>query len=1168
MDGLRIAMLGSLAIHRGASAPMGLPSTTQRRLLTALALESGRALPAPRLCELLECSPGSLRTSMSRLRDRLGHDHVRTIPPGYALMATTDIGEFAALVTEADTATPGDAVDLLDRALALWRGEAIEEFRGEFWAIPEVARLDELRAAATEARAEAMVATQRSAQAIADLSAHCALHPLRERPRITLMRALADEGRSTEALRVFQEFRRHLAESTGTEPSAEIRAVEQAIVVGSGEAEPNESPTPVAPMAFLFTSSSGSHRSALRRHEPSDDDDDDDDEGGHGFDPTGRLQAAITAHHGVVIDTAMGAPAAAFDSAQDAVAAAVAAQHALATAAALAAGAAQHSTCDVAIGIHFGLAVRRDDRWYGPTLDEAGRIADVAHGGQIVVSQVVAALVDAEMTDLGEHRLRDLRDKRRLFQIDAGGGPQRFPPLRSVGTFRTTLPAQRTTFIGRTTLTAQLRRLIDEHRLVSLIGPGGVGKTRLAIETAGQALGRFAGGVFFADLTQATSPEEVPRTLLRALKAPARLTELDDATIDELLADREALVVIDNCEHVIDRAAELIDDLLVRAPGIRILATSREPLQLHGERRLVVPSLDVDGPASASARLFVDRAAAADETAHHDDLDLASIEQIVRRLDGIPLAIEIAAARCATLGAPGILERLDDRFTLLEQSLRRIPQRHQTLSATIDWSFDLLVPEQQRAFLRLSACAGAFSGRTAARLLERSDAEGLQLLEALRAKSLLRVVRDGDDPAYGLLETLREYGRAKAASTGEADHAQLALERALLPPDAFLDDWARLVNHYICAADPAMVIEDTTRVAAATVAMEHGRIEHAAFIFGSVAYREDPGALRARAEIVASIAEQRQALSPMGWLVANATTLLLQRDARDYLAVIETSARIVADVGHDHEAGSWFELWRCALVTAVDPEGGLAEVDAALPAAYDRARPPVDWTLSQFLSTKAAGLALLGRLDEAAPSAVESAGCATAGQESRDQSLAMQAWISYLRGAAVSPELTDAIAGQDFELGLAELCAAPGALHAGGSVEERAARLVALARARPKLDLATPYLLAFSWLAIEEGDVRRARRLVDHAEMFDASTQVALLYALAALEGWTAEAWHAGRDAMCAKYLSPDHEPAVRMGIEVLDAELDDWERRLSPEVIDLRHRGDGALAAAGEAEL
>jgi hypothetical protein len=306
----------------------------------------------------------------------------------------------------------------------------------------------------------------------------------------------------------------------------------------------------------------------------------------------------------------------------------------------------------------------------------------------------------------------------------------------------------------------------------------------------------------------------------------------------------------------------------------------------------------------------------------------------------------------------------------------------------------------------------------------------------------------------------------------------------------------------------------------------------------------------------------------MGWLVANATTLLLQRDARDYLAVLETSARIVADIGHDHEAGSWFELWRCALVTAVDPEWGLAEVDAALPAAHDRARPPVDWTLSQFLATKAAGLALLGRLDEAAPCAVESADCATAGQESRDQSLAMQAWIGYLRGTAVSPELTDAIAGQDLELGLAELCAAPGALHADGSVDERAARLVALARTRPKRDLATPYLLAFAWLAIEEGDVRRARRLVDHAEMFDASTQVALLYALAAIEGWTAAAWHAGRDAMCAKYLSPEHEHAVRLGIEVLDAELDDWEGRLSPEVIDLPRGSDGVPALASEAEL
>ena len=248
----------------------------------------------------------------------------------------------------------------------------------------------------------------------------------------------------------------------------------------------------------------------------------------------------------------------------------------------------------------------------------------------------------------------------------------------------------------------------------------------------------------------------------------------------------------------------------------------------------------------------------------------------------------------------------------------------------------------------------------------------------------------------------------------------------------------------------------------------------------------------------------------------------------------------------DDPARSWFELWQCALTTAVDPEAGLGAVEAALPAAERLARPPLDWTLSQLLGTKAAGLALLRRLDETHVVAAEAARWAPVGQESRDQALALQAWLGYLGGRPVDHDLVAEIASQDHGLGLAELCAAPGVLHSGGTPMERGARLLALARERPPFDLATPFLLAFAWLALELDDHERARRLVANAELYDASTQVALVYALAAIDDRGPEEWTAGRDAAVAHYLGPEHELAIEHGAAVLDEELDRWERLLA----------------------
>ena len=359
------------------------------------------------------------------------------------------------------------------------------------------------------------------------------------------------------------------------------------------------------------------------------------------------------------------------------------------------------------------------------------------------------------------------------------------------------------------------------------------------------------------------------------------------------------------------------------------------------------------------------------------------------------------------------------------------------------------------------------------------------------------------------------------------------------------------MNGYLSAAEPGSIIEDTTRLAAAVLAQEEGRLDHAALIFGSTAYRGDLGTLRSRAELVSPLAARRRELDLMSWRVANASKLLLERGARDYGAVLQTAASMLGALAPGDPARPWFELWQCALTTAVDPGYGLDLVDAALPDVHRSARPPCDWTLAQMLGTKATGLALLRRLEDADQVAAEAATWAPPGQESHDQALALRAWLGYLRGVPMGDDLAGDIAGLAHDLGLAELSAAPGALCGGGTAHERAARLVEVARRRPKLDVATPYLLAFAWLALEVGDPERARALVAKAEMYDSSTEVALVHALAAIDDWDDEDWTAGRERMVATYLGAEQEEAAQGGVAALDEEVDRWQR-------DLVELGDG----------
>ncbi len=946
------------------------------------------------------------------------------------------------------------------------------------------------------------------------------------------MRALADSGRRTDALRAFQTYRSHLLEEVGTEPSEAIYNLDREIARDHDSSVAGD-----AMGVFLMSDIVGSTRlwsehpdvmgSDLAVHDT-------------------ILMDAISDHSGLVISRAGDSFTGAFRAVRDALGAAVTAERALAgTSWQLDDG------IRVRMGIHLGDAQRRGEGWYGVPLNETARMTAVAHGRQIVVSEtVVSELVDSPdvtVVDLGEHRLRDFDDVRRIFQVVAPGLATEFPPLRSMGGYVTTLPAQRSPLIGREELVTDIRRRLLSHRLVTLLGPGGVGKTRTAIECAGRELSRFPGGVFFVDLTTATDRADV----LAAVVSGVRTAVPPDRDVIEHLAlhmsAQPMLLVLDNCEHVVEPAAEIVDTLLTTAPALRTLATSREPLRVYGENRVLMPSLDVNGPTSSGARLFIERAAAADSGSVIDDDGLDVVVEIVRRLDGIPLAIELAAAQVDTAGPEQILEQLDDRFRFLKHGSRHAPPRQQTLGAAVAWSYDLLDADEQRAFRQLAVCAGPFTRRTACGILGTSDGDAGDLLDTLVSKSLVAPVRiGGQNVGYRYLETLREFGRRALADTGESAAALAALEHALLPSASLRDDPTALVNDYICSSDLSVVIEDGTRRAAAVQALEGDRLDAAAFIFSSCIFRDDPGAVETTLPLVSDLAARRSELDPSAWCAVNAAKVELTRLSRRYGECLETAMAMVDAYDEADPARNFFDLWRCALITAVSAEAGLAEIEAVLPRAARVAHVPFDWTLSQLLGNKATGLAVLRRLDEARPVAEQACSRAPRGKESRDQALALLLWISYVTGVPCDAEIQRDVAAQYQELGLAELCAAPGALCSRGSIDDRAAALVASARRRPTDDVPTPYLLAFAWLAVEDGDRARAQELAACSELYDASTLVALLYLLADVCSWSDDAWDAECGAAIARYLGPDHEAAARRGFATLGDEVDRWERRLS----------------------
>jgi len=430
----------------------------------------------------------------------------------------------------------------------------------------------------------------------------------------------------------------------------------------------------------------------------------------------------------------------------------------------------------VRIALHTGEAEVRAGDYYGSAVNRCARLRAVAHGEQILVSSATEELVrDAlpsasSLRDLGSHRLRDLTAPMHVFQLCHPDIRGSFPRLQSLDTVANNLPIQLTSFVGRDAETQEIRALLEQHRLVTLTGSAGCGKTRLALQVAAELLDTFGDGSWFVDLAPVADPALVPQAIARVLGLQEeRGTPLIDDILDSLRA-RRVLLVLDNCEHLLSASAQAASKILLHCPDVRVLATGREALGVGGEASWRVPSLSVPDEGggiealakSEAAALFIARARSADASFTVTDEDVPAIQQLCARLDGIPLAIELAAAVAGVLTPDQIAARMGDRFRLLTGGSRTALERQQTLRAAVDWSHALLSEQQKILLRRLSVFAGGFTLEACEDVCSGGQVEAADIFDsmsALVAKSLVDVQRAGRATRYRLLETMRQYAR-------------------------------------------------------------------------------------------------------------------------------------------------------------------------------------------------------------------------------------------------------------------------------------------------------------------------------------------------------------------------------------------------------------------------
>jgi predicted ATPase/class 3 adenylate cyclase len=524
------------------------------------------------------------------------------------------------------------------------------------------------------------------------------------------------------------------------------------------------------------------------------------------------LRAAILEHGGSIVKTMGDAFHAAFQDAHDGVAAAIDGQRRL-----------QAEARDdphrlrVRMALHTGVTEERDGDYYGPPMNRVARLLSTGHGGQILLSETTALLVretlpsDATLLDLGEHHLKDLTQPERVFQVRVPGLSAEFPALRSLDALPNNLPRQLTSFVGREREMQEIKRLLGATSLLTLVGTGGAGKTRLSLQVAADVLETYRDGAWLVELAPLSDPTLVPQTVATALGVREQAGRPAMQTLQEYLRTRTLLLVLDNCEHLVAACTSLADGLLRACPNLKILATSREALGIAGETTWRVPSLSMPDPrqpgfgaaelAAAlpqyeAVRLFIDRAVAVSPGFAVTNRNAPAVAQICHRLDGIPLALELAAARVRVLSPEQIAARLDDRLRLLTGGSRTALPRQQTLRALVDWSYDLLSEQERTLLARLSVFAGGWTLEAAEAVCTGEgieDFEILDLLTQLVDKSIVLAARHGGETRSRLLETLRQYGAEKLAASGDLEARQRAhADWFLQVAERVSNDWFRL----------------------------------------------------------------------------------------------------------------------------------------------------------------------------------------------------------------------------------------------------------------------------------------------------------------------------------------------------------------------------------------
>jgi predicted ATPase/class 3 adenylate cyclase len=672
---------------------------------------------------------------------------------------------------------------------------------------------------------------------------------------------------------------------------------------------------PTGTVTFLFTDIEGSMelweaepermRVALARHDA-------------------IVRSAIEDGHGYVFSTAGDAFSAAFEGAGAAVTVAAEMQSSLAAELWPMGVALQ-----VRIGLHTGVADERAGDYFGPTPSRCARLMSAGHGGQVLMSGSTAELVRGsfKVRGLGAYLLKGVPESIPLYELVADSPTSSFPPLRALPESRTNLPARRDRFVGRV---ADLERVVEqlgEHRHVTLTAAGGTGKSRLAIEAATEMSAEFPDGVWLVELAGVESSEEIAAHVGRAIGFNLREGSDWLTTAAEWLSVKEILVVLDNCDHVIDDAARTVAAVLDRGERVRILATSREPLGVRGE---VVTSLTPLDPATEGTQLFVDRASAAD-----DRFDASGskreIEELCHRLDGLPLAIELAAARVRTLQPAEMLELLDHRFEWLRSRDRMSDQRHRTVRATIEWSYELLSDSAQQLFDRLSVFRGNFDVDAASAIgaptLERFVV--IDLLDELEAKSLLesRVIKGRS--RYRLLETLAAFGREQLMVRGDHE-AVMALHS-----EHFIDSTITLIDDLVgleaddAAALVPLVMEQLAETRRALYwALEHdpdraldAAITLATFLMSVRAVRQIATLIELLDELAQTDPSGRaSALAALGCIADSDVERMTARARATLDAGVDPAARALALV----------ILARTDLVVRNENDGGIVHLEQAL----------------------------------------------------------------------------------------------------------------------------------------------------------------------------------------------------------------------------------------------